>query len=68
MVSCDLVSYSYAQTTMPLQVVIICTFLFKIFMPTFYRLKLVLQAKPNQPQRRSLSVSRTGKEGSGDTQ
>ena len=27
---------------------------------------LVLQARPNQPQRGSLSVSCTGKEGSGD--
>ena len=28
---------------------------------------LVSQARPNQPQRGSLSVSRTGKEGSGDS-
>ena len=28
---------------------------------------LVSQARPNQPQRRSLSVSRMGKEGSGDS-
>ena len=28
--------------------------------------RIVSQARPNQPQRGSLSVSRTGKEGSGD--
>ena len=29
--------------------------------------RLVSQARPNQPQHGSLSVSRTGKEGSGDS-